>query len=83
MIHRWNEENKPHRNKDVVVMYCGHVFFLIGVKGQDLKIVINTPQVLKGFLLRQDCEELSTGMPTLFVKLNILLFYAYFLFYIV
>ena len=27
MIHRWNEENKPHRNKDVVVMYCGHSFF--------------------------------------------------------
>jgi hypothetical protein len=26
MIHRWNEENKPHRNKDVVAMYCGHVF---------------------------------------------------------
>jgi hypothetical protein len=22
MIHRWNEENKPHRNKDVVAMYC-------------------------------------------------------------
>ena len=27
MMHRWNEENKPHRNKYVVVMYCGHVFF--------------------------------------------------------
>jgi hypothetical protein len=26
MIHRGNEENKPHRNKDVVAMYCGHVF---------------------------------------------------------
>ena len=58
MIHRWNEENKPHRNKDVVVMYCGHVFFLIGVKGQDLKIGTNAPLVLKGFLLRQDCEVL-------------------------
>ena len=58
MIHRWNEENKPHRNKDVVAMYCGHVFFLIGVKGQDLKIGTNTPQVLKGSLLRQHCEEL-------------------------
>ena len=58
MVHRWNEENKPHRNKDVVAMYCGHVFFKIGVKGQDLKIGTNTPQVLKGSLLRQDCEEL-------------------------
>ena len=52
MIHRWNEENKPHRNKDVVVMHCGHVFFYIGVKGQDLKIGTSTPQVLKGSLLR-------------------------------
>ena len=58
MIHRWNKENKPHRNKDVVDMYCGHIFFKIGVKGQDLKIGTNTPQVLKGSLLRQDCEEL-------------------------
>jgi hypothetical protein len=32
MMHRWNEENKPHRNKDVVVMYCGHVFFKLGSK---------------------------------------------------
>ena len=32
MIHRWNEENKPHRNKDVVAMYCGHVFFKLGSK---------------------------------------------------
>ena len=32
MIHRWNEENKPRRNKDVVVMYCGHVFFKLGSK---------------------------------------------------
>jgi len=32
MIHRWKEENKPHRNKDVVVMYCGHVFFKLGSK---------------------------------------------------
>jgi hypothetical protein len=58
MIHRWNEENKPHRNKDVVAMYCGHGFFKIEVKGQDLKIGTNTPQVLKGSLLRQHCEEL-------------------------
>ena len=27
MIQRCNEENKPHQNKDVVVMYCDHVFF--------------------------------------------------------
>jgi hypothetical protein len=33
-------------------------FFLIGVKGQYLKIGTNTPQVLKGSLLRQHCEEL-------------------------
>ena len=58
MIHRWNEENTPHRNKDVVVIVLWSRFFLIGVKGQDLKIGTNTPQVLKGFLLRQDCEEL-------------------------
>jgi hypothetical protein len=32
MIHRWNEENKPHRNKDVVAMYCGHVFFKLRSK---------------------------------------------------
>ena len=32
MIHRWNEENKPHRNKDVVAMYCGHVFLKLGSK---------------------------------------------------
>ena len=32
MIHRWNEENKPHRNKDVVAMHCGHVFFKLGSK---------------------------------------------------
>ena len=32
MIHRWNEENKPHRNKDVVAMYCGHGFFKLGSK---------------------------------------------------
>ena len=32
MIHRWNEENKQHRNKDVVAMYCGHVFFKLGSK---------------------------------------------------
>ena len=32
MIHRWNEENKPHRIKDDVVMYCGHVFLKLGSK---------------------------------------------------
>ena len=32
MIHRWNEENKPHQNKDVVAMYCGHIFFKLGSK---------------------------------------------------
>jgi hypothetical protein len=58
-------------------------FFKIGVKGQDLKIGTNTPQVLKGFLLRQDSDEHYSGMAILFVKLNILLFYAYFFFYIV